>query len=78
MKTAISLPDELFHKAEAAAKARGVSRSELYAAALASFIAQYDSEEITGRLNQVYGDAKAEVDPVLSRMQFESLPPETW
>jgi metal-responsive CopG/Arc/MetJ family transcriptional regulator len=56
MKTAISLPDELFNEADALADRTGVSRSELYATALAEYLAKFRSEEVTARLNAVYAD----------------------
>ena len=41
MKTAISLPDELFTSADALDRRMGMSRSGLVAAALAEFIAMH-------------------------------------
>ncbi|MFO0891693.1 MAG: hypothetical protein U0790_21430 [Isosphaeraceae bacterium] len=57
MKTAISLPDELFAAAEALAKRLGVSRSKLYATALARFLSEQERGAVTERLNAIYGDA---------------------
>ncbi len=54
MKTAISLPDKLFNHAEKVAKEEGLSRSELYAKALAHYIEQNQREGITERINAVY------------------------
>lgn len=54
MKTAVSVPDGLFQKAEAAARRLRVSRSELYAKAIAEFLKQEDGTAITERLNEVY------------------------
>ena len=56
MKTAVSIPDELFTKADALAAELGVSRSELYAKALAEFVSSKGADEVTARLNRVYGD----------------------
>ena len=79
MKTAISLPDELFALAETEAKKLGLSRSELYARALSQFVKLRQSETITERLNQVYSEVSSELDPSLSHMQILSLPPkEKW
>ena len=79
MKTAISLPDELFLQTETEAKKLGLSRSELYARALSQFVKLRQSESITERLNQVYSEVSSELDPALSYMQFLSLPPqEKW
>jgi len=55
MKTAISIPDEVFEAAERAAKSLGVSRSELYATAVREYLERYRREDLTEKLNQVYG-----------------------
>jgi metal-responsive CopG/Arc/MetJ family transcriptional regulator len=73
VKTAISLPDELFREAEAAARRLKVSRSELYAKAIAQFLKQYDEDGITERLNEVYSRHEAKVDSGLQRAQLQSL-----
>ncbi|HTU46139.1 MAG TPA: hypothetical protein VMF91_13815 [Bryobacteraceae bacterium] len=78
MKTAISLPDDLFHRAEATAKQRRISRSALYAEAVAEFLARSDSESVTERLNAVYSQTAAEIDPLLMRTQLRSLKNVEW
>lgn len=80
MKTAISIPDELFQKAEGAAKSLSISRSELYQRALAAFLDRQEGRLVTEALNEIYGtDAEAEaVDPLLERLQLASLPLEEW
>jgi hypothetical protein len=60
MKTAISIPDELFDSAEALASRLGVSRSQLYATALARLLAEHERSRITERLDAIYGDAARE------------------
>ncbi len=80
MKTAISIPTPLFEAAEALARHLGKSRSQLYAEALQAFLDQRCARSITERLNEIY-DAEpglAEMDPVLKRMQYRSLPKEEW
>jgi metal-responsive CopG/Arc/MetJ family transcriptional regulator len=78
MKTAISIPDPLFNAAEEAARRLDISRSELYARALQEFLAERRDEDITQRLNEVYTEEPAQIDPLLAKMQFASLPPEKW
>lgn len=78
MKTAISLPDPLFNAADALAGRLGVSRSELYATALAEFVAKHTDTEVTARLNEVYADEDSSLDPVLRRMQRQSIGREEW
>jgi metal-responsive CopG/Arc/MetJ family transcriptional regulator len=73
MKTAVSLPDDLFRRGEAAAKKLGMSRSKLYATALREYLAQRRSKSITERLNDYYSRHPAKIDPGLMRAQLESL-----
>ena len=73
MKTAISIPDELFEKAEAAAKRLGLSRSRLYAEAVRVFLEAHSAEAVTEKLNQVYAGQDSYLDAVAERLQFASL-----
>ena len=73
MKTAISVPDELFASADSLAKRMRVSRSELYATAVAEYVAKHRSEDITARLNAVYADLSGEMDQALRRAQARSV-----
>jgi len=80
MKTAISIPDEIFKEAERAAKKLGVSRSELYAKAVLDFVERYRRESLTEKLNEVYprDEAISELDPHLAVLQTQSLSREDW
>jgi hypothetical protein len=75
MKTAISLPDKLFHKADQLAKQQGLSRSELYARALEDYVEkQFSKETLLENLNRVYGEDPGELDPAFRavvRRMFE-------
>lgn len=53
MKTAISLPDDVFRDAERLAKRLKKSRSELYREALAEYVARHEPEAVTRALNQL-------------------------
>jgi predicted transcriptional regulator len=55
MKTAVSVPNEVFAKADALAKATGRSRSEVYSAALAEYVARHADDEVTAALDSVVG-----------------------
>jgi metal-responsive CopG/Arc/MetJ family transcriptional regulator len=79
MKTAISLPDKLFEEADGFARQTGVSRSELYAAALTEYLARRNSERITARLNAVYGAVSAPVpEPVVAGTRFPASRADLW
>ena len=53
MKTAVSIPDEIFERAERLAKRNQRSRSELYAAALDEYVARHSPDEVTDVMNRV-------------------------
>ena len=55
MKTAISLPDNVFRAADTLAKKLGLSRSQLYATAVAEYLVRRNGEQVSARLDQVYG-----------------------
>ena len=78
MKTAISLPDEVFEQAEGLAKRKGMSRSELYVQALRLFLEREEGDQVTRKLNEVYGKVASQADPVLSALQFRALPRDEW
>lgn len=78
MKTAISLPDDLFRMAEAAARKLRMSRSKLYAAAISEFLERRRASNITARLNKIYSRESSELDPALQSAQLRSLETEDW
>ena len=78
MKTAISLPDTLFKSGDALAKRLGVSRSELYARALADYVAKHKASQFTQRLNAVYAEEESRLDAALVAAQVRTLPRESW
>lgn len=78
MKTAISVPDDLFERAERAARERGISRSELYATALREYLSKQQLGEVTAQLDAIYADEASALDPGLDRRQRQSLPLEDW
>ena len=78
MKIALSIPDELFDSGETLSKRLGVSRSRLYATALAEFVAKHQSRKVTERLNAVYATQDSRLPASLRRLQGRSLARETW
>jgi predicted DNA-binding protein len=51
VKTAISIPDETFARAEEHAEALGMSRSEFFTRAVRRYIDHLEAESLTGRIN---------------------------
>lgn len=80
MKTAVSIPDRVFESAEKLAARLGVSRSELYARALASLVERHREDLITSKLNEVYGPGGEEssLPPEVAAVQSRSLEREKW
>ena len=78
MKVALSIPDEVFESAESLGKRLGVSRSRLYATALAEFVAKHKGRKITERLNTVYSTEDSGIDATTRRLQQRSLERDAW
>ena len=78
MKTAISIPDPVFERAEGFARRRRISRSALFTAAVSEYMAQHRDDDVTERLNQVYGQEDSTLDPQITELQFRSLDEEQW
>lgn len=80
MKTAISIPDPVFRSAEELAARLGVSRSELYATAIASLVESHREDILKARLNEVYepGNDSSSLEPDVVAIQSRSLKPEKW
>lgn len=78
MKTAISIPDELFTQAEATARKLGLSRSELYSRAVRTFVEQHARADVTTLLNEVYGVEESALESPFRRAQAGALEPDGW
>ena len=78
MKTAISIPDDLFSSADRLAKRLQMSRSELYARAVAEYVAAHRSAYVRERLDEVYGAEPSSMDSSLLDAQGATLPDEGW
>lgn len=62
MKTAISIPDELFEEVEEAAKEQRRSRSELFAVAVKEYLERIRSQKLLGALNKAYSEPELQED----------------
>jgi metal-responsive CopG/Arc/MetJ family transcriptional regulator len=78
MKTAISIPDEVFDAADEMARRLGLSRSELYATAVREFLDAHRSRGVTARLNQVYETRDSRLDLRVAEAQTASIDDEDW
>jgi metal-responsive CopG/Arc/MetJ family transcriptional regulator len=64
MKTAISIDESLFRKAEKLSSKLQVSRSQLFAQALEYLIERSETLEIIQKLNAIYGQDDAEAKAI--------------
>lgn len=78
MKTAISLPDDLFTALDALARKLGVARSRLVAEALAEYIAKHRHARVTEQLDAVYAAESPAVDEPVRRAQRRVLKRSDW
>jgi metal-responsive CopG/Arc/MetJ family transcriptional regulator len=79
MKTAVSLPDGLFHAGERQAKRAQKSRSQLYAEALAEYLARHAPDEVTDAMNGVVEQlGEPSVEPFLTAAARRVLERTEW
>ena len=62
VKSAISLDESLFRQAKAWAEKLGVSRSQLFARAVAEYVRRHENEELLRRLNEAHAEGPAKED----------------
>ncbi len=77
MKTAVSIPTDLFQQAERRARKLGVSRSELYARALERLLRQEPDKDVTTALEAIYSSEDSSLDRPLAAAQRKATA-ETW
>jgi metal-responsive CopG/Arc/MetJ family transcriptional regulator len=79
MKTAVSLPEHVFYRAEQLAKQMGVSRSELYKKALESYLEEANSRQaIIDSINKVCDETDTSLDPELAAYTKRKLAEVEW
>jgi metal-responsive CopG/Arc/MetJ family transcriptional regulator len=79
MKTAISLPDKVFHEAEQLARQQGISRSELYKKAIEKYLEEEKSKEtLLEKLNRVYGEVDSSLDPFMKEVVRRTFERNEW
>lgn len=78
MKTAISVPDDVFESADELAQELGISRSELYSTAVAEYLAKHRAEDITAKLNEVYAREPSGLPSEIRRAQARSIGKSDW
>lgn len=78
MKTAVSVPDQLFARADRLAKRLGFSRSELYSKALAEYLARRDPIQVTAGWDEVCEAIGQVADDFAERVSARVLRDTEW
>jgi metal-responsive CopG/Arc/MetJ family transcriptional regulator len=78
MKTAVSVPDDVFQGAERLARREGRSRSEVYSTALREYVARHEPDEIIDALDMVVADVGEVIDPFVVTASRRTLEATDW
>ena len=73
MKTAVSISDSIFLRAQKFQTNYNVSRSKLYSDALDEYLSKRENQDITAQLNSVYEQIKTEEDLDISLLAIREL-----
>jgi len=78
MKTAVSIPDEVFEGAERLARRTKKSRSRLFSDALKEYLARHTPDEVTEAMNRACSEIGAGKDPFVSTAARRVLERSEW
>lgn len=78
MKTAVSVPDDVFEKAERLARRTRRSRSEVFSAALREYVARHAPDEVTEAMNAVCDAVHDPRDPFVAEASRRILETSEW
>ena len=78
MKTAISIPDEVYQGAERLARRTKKSRSRLYGDALKEYLARHAPDEVTEAMNRACAEVGETKDPFVSSAAHRILGRSEW
>ena len=78
MKTAVSVPDDVFEGVERLRRREGRSRSEVYSAALREYVARRDPDDVVAALDRVVAEAEEGIDPFVTASSRRTLETSEW
>ncbi len=78
MKTAVSVPDDLFERVDRLARGAGRSRSEVYSAALREYLARHAPDEITDALDRLVAEMGQGTDPFVDEAVRRTMATSDW
>jgi metal-responsive CopG/Arc/MetJ family transcriptional regulator len=78
MKTAVSIPDEVFERAERLARRAGRSRSQVFSEALREYVARHAPDEVTDAMDQVCAQVGDQGDQFVAAAARRALERTEW
>lgn len=78
MKTAVSIPDDVFEEVERLARRTKKSRSELYGCALTEYVARHAPDHVTESMDRVCAELTEPVDDLVSAASRRILERSEW
>lgn len=78
MKTAVSIPDDVFEKVERLAQRKRRSRSAVFTAALREYVARHVPDEVTEAMDRVCSETNVESDAFVKTAGSRILEKAEW
>jgi hypothetical protein len=78
MKTAISVPNDVFELSEKLAKKLKISRSAVFAMGVKKLAEEHDEEDLIAQINRVCEKVDTSLDPAVREYQSRMLRQEKW
>ena len=78
MKTAISIPDNIYKRVERTIKRMGITRSKLFTLAIEEYIENHNPSLITEKLDLLYNVESSELNSGIKQMQIQTIEKERW
>jgi metal-responsive CopG/Arc/MetJ family transcriptional regulator len=78
MKTAVSIPDDVFESAEQLARRTGKSRSQLFSDSVREYVARHSPEEVTEAMDRVCAQLGQPADKFVSAASRRTLERSEW
>ena len=78
MKTAVSIPDDVYKRAERLARRTKRSRSEVYSSALREYVNRHAPDEVTEAMNRVCAETDTVADDFVTAATRRALERSEW
>lgn len=78
MKTAVSIPDQVFNQAERLARRTRKSRSHVFSSALREYVARHSPDEVTEAMDRVCAEVGTHRDAFVARAARRTLEQTEW